>query len=68
VREQTGYAIGGIPPVGHAHPLVTFVDRALLAHDRIWAAAGHPHAVFPLTPGELVAMTGGRVADVAKAG
>jgi prolyl-tRNA editing enzyme YbaK/EbsC (Cys-tRNA(Pro) deacylase) len=66
VREQTGYAIGGIPPLGHAHPLVTFVDRDLLAHERIWAAAGHPHAVFPLTPSELVAMTGGRVADVAK--
>jgi prolyl-tRNA editing enzyme YbaK/EbsC (Cys-tRNA(Pro) deacylase) len=67
VRAETGYAIGGIPPLGHARALVTFVDEDLLRLDRIWAAAGHPHAVFPLTPEELVAMTGGRVASVAKA-
>jgi prolyl-tRNA editing enzyme YbaK/EbsC (Cys-tRNA(Pro) deacylase) len=64
VREQTGFAIGGIPPIGHARELVTLVDEDLLRLDRIWAAAGHPRAVFPLTPGELVAMTGGRVARV----
>ncbi|HSD21902.1 MAG TPA: YbaK/EbsC family protein [Anaeromyxobacter sp.] len=64
VREQTGFAIGGIPPIGHARELVTLVDEDLLRFDRIWAAAGHPRAVFPLTPGELVAMTGGRVARV----
>ena len=64
VREQTGFAIGGIPPIGHARELVTLVDESLLRFDRIWAAAGHPRAVFPLTPGELVAMTGGRVASV----
>jgi prolyl-tRNA editing enzyme YbaK/EbsC (Cys-tRNA(Pro) deacylase) len=64
VREQTGFAIGGIPPIGHARELVTLVDESLLRFDRIWAAAGHPRAVFPLTPGELVAMTGGRVARV----
>lgn len=68
VRAETGYAIGGIPPIGHARPLVTFVDEDLLKLERIWAAAGHPHAVFPLTPAELVDMTGGRVAAVAKAG
>ncbi|HEX7488608.1 MAG TPA: YbaK/EbsC family protein, partial [Anaeromyxobacteraceae bacterium] len=67
VREQTGFAIGGVPPIGHARPLVTVVDEALLAHPRIWAAAGHPHAVFALTPDELVRMTGGRVARVGAA-
>jgi prolyl-tRNA editing enzyme YbaK/EbsC (Cys-tRNA(Pro) deacylase) len=65
VREQTGFAIGGVPPIGHASPLVTLVDEALLAHSRIWAAAGHPHAVFELTPAELVAMTGGKVGQLA---
>jgi len=65
VREQTGYAIGGVPPIGHAQPLVTVVDEDLLRLERVWAAAGHPKAVFPLTPAELVAMTGGRVGKVA---
>jgi prolyl-tRNA editing enzyme YbaK/EbsC (Cys-tRNA(Pro) deacylase) len=65
VREQTGFAIGGVPPIGHAQPVVAVVDEALLAHARIWAAAGHPHAVFALTPDELVRMTGGAVARVA---
>lgn len=65
VREQTGFAIGGVPPVGHAGELVTLVDEALLGHEEIWAAAGHPKAVFPLTPAELVAMTRGRVARIA---
>lgn len=65
VRERTGFAIGGIPPAGHPEPLVTLVDEDLLRHDRIWAAAGHPNAVFPLTPDELVRMTGGRVARTA---
>ncbi|GEJ58147.1 YbaK/EbsC family protein [Anaeromyxobacter diazotrophicus] len=65
VREQTGYAIGGVPPIGHARPVVTLVDEALFQHPRIWAAAGHPHAVFALTPDELVRMTGGQVARIA---
>jgi prolyl-tRNA editing enzyme YbaK/EbsC (Cys-tRNA(Pro) deacylase) len=64
VRARTGFAIGGVPPVGHAQPVVTVVDEALLAYDRIWAAAGHPHAVFALTPAELVRMTAGTVARV----
>jgi prolyl-tRNA editing enzyme YbaK/EbsC (Cys-tRNA(Pro) deacylase) len=68
VRAETGFAIGGIPPIGHLRPLPTFIDEQLLSLGRIWAAAGHPHAVFQLTPAELVTMTGGRVADVAKAG
>jgi len=65
VRVETGFAIGGVPPLGHARPLSTFVDEALLAHAEVWAAAGHPHAVFRATPAELVAMTGGRVVRVA---
>jgi prolyl-tRNA editing enzyme YbaK/EbsC (Cys-tRNA(Pro) deacylase) len=65
VREQTGYSIGGVPPVGHARPLTTTIDEDLLRHSRIWAAAGHPNAVFPLAPDELVLLTGGRVARVA---
>jgi prolyl-tRNA editing enzyme YbaK/EbsC (Cys-tRNA(Pro) deacylase) len=65
VREQTGYAIGGVPPVGHPMPLLTIVDEALLGYAEIWAAAGHPNAVFRLIPDELVRMTAGRVARVA---
>jgi len=65
VREQTGFAIGGVPPIGHARPVVAVVDDALLAHAQIWAAAGHPHAVFSLSPEELVRMTGGKVAKIA---
>ena len=65
VRLETGYSIGGIPPVGLAKALPTLIDEDLLRHDRLWAAAGHPHAVFPLTPDELVRLTGGRVARTA---
>jgi prolyl-tRNA editing enzyme YbaK/EbsC (Cys-tRNA(Pro) deacylase) len=65
VREVTGYAIGGIPPVGHARKLDTIVDAHLLALDGLWAAAGHPNSLFALTADELVRMTGGRVAEVA---
>ncbi|MBV8756170.1 MAG: YbaK/EbsC family protein [Deltaproteobacteria bacterium] len=66
VRGQTGYAIGGVPPLGHASPLHCIVDEGLLAFARVWAAAGHPHAVFALTPAELVRMTNARVAAIAK--
>lgn len=65
VRETTGFAIGGVPPVGHAQPLRTFIDRDLLQHDVIWAAAGTPRAVFKLAPDDLVALTGGEVVQVA---
>jgi prolyl-tRNA editing enzyme YbaK/EbsC (Cys-tRNA(Pro) deacylase) len=65
VRAHTGQAIGGVSPVGHPTPLRTLVDRALADHDVVWAAAGHPHAVFPTTFDELVALTGGTPADVA---
>jgi prolyl-tRNA editing enzyme YbaK/EbsC (Cys-tRNA(Pro) deacylase) len=65
VREVTGYAIGGIPPLGHAQKLDTIIDAHLMTLDGLWAAAGHPNSLFPLTPKELVSMTGGRVAEVA---
>ena len=65
VREVTGYAIGGIPPLGHAQKLDTIVDAHLMTLEGLWAAAGHPNSLFALTPGELVSMTGGRVAEVA---
>jgi Cys-tRNA(Pro) deacylase len=61
VRQHTGFAVGGVPPVGHVASLATFIDRDLLQYDEIWAAAGSPHAVFRLTPGDLQNMTGGEV-------
>ncbi len=63
VRDATGYAIGGTPPFGHARPLRAVVDRALLAYDTVWAAAGTPDTVFELTPDELVRASGAEVAD-----
>jgi prolyl-tRNA editing enzyme YbaK/EbsC (Cys-tRNA(Pro) deacylase) len=65
VRAATGVAIGGVPPVGHPQPLRTLVDAALSVYDVVWAAAGHPHAVFPTTHDELVRITGGTSAEVA---
>ena len=64
VREHTGFAIGGVPPLGHAEPLQTFIDRDLLQYDEIWAAAGTPNAVFKLAPTHLEQMTGGRVVAI----
>lgn len=66
VRAATGYAIGGVPPFGHATALDVFVDRDLLAYDEVWAAAGTPNDVFPLTPDDLVRVAGGTVADLAR--
>lgn len=65
VRDKTGYAIGGVCPIAHATPPVTLIDADLLALDSLWAAAGHPHAVFNLSPRQLVAMTDAPVVDVA---
>jgi prolyl-tRNA editing enzyme YbaK/EbsC (Cys-tRNA(Pro) deacylase) len=65
VRQATGFAIGGVAPVGHVRPVRTFIDEDLLRHDAIWAAAGTPNAVFRLAPADLVAMTGGRVVPIA---
>jgi prolyl-tRNA editing enzyme YbaK/EbsC (Cys-tRNA(Pro) deacylase) len=64
VREATGYAIGGIPPLGHPAPIPTWIDRDLLQFDVVWAAAGTPNAVFPIAPGALVRATGGTVAEI----
>jgi prolyl-tRNA editing enzyme YbaK/EbsC (Cys-tRNA(Pro) deacylase) len=64
VRQHTGFVIGGVPPVGHTQPLETFIDEDLLQYGEIWAAAGTPHAVFRLTPGDLVKITIGRVAAI----
>ena len=64
VREHTGFVIGGVPPVGHTERLETYIDEDLMQYSEIWAAAGTPHAVFRLTPGNLVQMTGGQVAAI----
>jgi len=64
VRQVTGYAIGGVPPIAHENRLPTFIDRDLLQYELIYAAAGVPECVFPLTPDELVQGTGGLVDDV----
>ena len=64
VRRASGFAIGGVPPIGHAEPMVVFVDEDLLAHTTLWAAAGNPQAVFRLTPQELRTITNGRVIRV----
>jgi prolyl-tRNA editing enzyme YbaK/EbsC (Cys-tRNA(Pro) deacylase) len=65
VRAATGLAIGGVAPVGHTRALRTFVERSLSTWPRIWAAAGHPNTVFPLTYADLVRITGGQEVDVA---
>ena len=64
VKARTGYSIGGVSPVGHAHPPVTLIDRELFRFDVVWAAAGHPHGVFQLRPQDLERLTGAPVADV----
>lgn len=64
VREKTGFAIGGVAPLGHPEKLPTFVDEDLLAYSELWAAAGTPAALFPLTPAELLTITEGQVAAV----
>ncbi|MDX1430546.1 MAG: YbaK/EbsC family protein [Rhodothermales bacterium] len=65
VRAATGYAIGGVPPVGHATAIRTWIDADLLQFDEIWAAAGTPSAVFRLTPQALIDITGGELANTA---
>ena len=64
VKTRTGFSIGGVSPVAHATPPVTLIDRDLLRFDVVWAAAGHPHGVFPLHPGDLQRLTGAPVMDV----
>ncbi|WP_336922641.1 YbaK/EbsC family protein [Aquipuribacter sp. SD81] len=67
VRQSTGFVIGGVAPVGHTHELPTLVDADLAHLGEVWAAAGHPHAVFPTTHDELVRITGGTSATVSAA-
>jgi prolyl-tRNA editing enzyme YbaK/EbsC (Cys-tRNA(Pro) deacylase) len=64
VRDRTGFAIGGVAPVGHSSPVRTLIDVTLAAHDQIWAAAGHPRSVFPTSYAELVRLTGGSPIEV----
>ena len=64
VRDATGFAIGGVPPLGHARQMPIVMDRALLAHDVLWAAAGRPDAVFAVTPADLERASGAVVADL----
>lgn len=63
-RDATGFVVGGVAPFGHKVPLRVVVDRALLRHDEVWAAAGLPDAVFPIAPAELVRVAGATEADV----
>jgi prolyl-tRNA editing enzyme YbaK/EbsC (Cys-tRNA(Pro) deacylase) len=64
VRDVTGFAIGDIPPLGHALPLTTFMDDALLAYEQVWAAAGTPDAVFPVAPRRLAEAADARIISV----
>lgn len=64
VLEQTGYAIGGIPPIGHSNTITTFIDEDLLQYGEIWAAAGTPNAVFKLTPSILTELTKGKIVNI----
>lgn len=64
VRAQTGFVIGGVPPVGHTNPLTVLVDEDLMQYTEIWAAAGTPNALFSLTPRDLARMTGGQVVSI----
>ncbi len=64
VRETSGYAIGGVPPVGHKTPIQTYIDEDLLQYPFVWAAAGTPNAIFKVDPHELVKLSGGTVVSV----
>jgi prolyl-tRNA editing enzyme YbaK/EbsC (Cys-tRNA(Pro) deacylase) len=64
VRHQTGFAIGGVPPLGHSQALDAWIDEDLFQYAEIWAAAGTPNAVFRLAPADLLRMTGGRVVKI----
>lgn len=68
VRDRTGFAIGGVAPVGHSRPVVTYMDQSLLDHEVVWAAAGTPRSVFPIAPEDLRRATEAKVADLAADG
>ncbi len=63
IRAQTGFAIGGVSPIGHLNPIKTFIDPRLMEFDELWAAAGTPRHVFVISPQVLVDVTGAMVAD-----
>lgn len=63
-REKTGYPIGGVPPVAHEHPIDIFIDEDLTEYEKVWAAAGTPHAVFCIRSSDLPLVTGGRLIDL----
>ena len=65
VKAKTGFSIGGVAPLAHAAPVLVLIDRSLFRFDELWAAAGHPHAVFKLSPQALAHLTGAAVADLA---
>ena len=65
VKSRTGFSIGGVSPLAHATPVVLLIDQSLFRFDQIWAAAGHPNAVFQLAPADLEQLTGAPVVDVA---
>ncbi len=64
VHSVTGFAIGGVPPLGHIQKMETYLDEDLLQHKTIWGAAGTPNAIFELTPDDLIKMTNGKVVRV----
>ncbi len=64
VRQVTGYAIGGVPPFGHAEPMITYMDTDLLRHDTVWAAAGTPKAVFSIPSTQLRDVADARTIEV----
>ena len=68
VLEQTGFEVGGVPPVGHERPLRTLIDRSLSRFGTVWAAAGNAHAVFPIAYEQLVSITQGQVMDLVVTG
>lgn len=68
VKARTGFSIGGVSPVAHATPVLQVLDVSLFRFDRVWAAAGHPHGVFPASPAQLGRLTGARIEDVAQGG
>lgn len=63
IRAQTGFAIGGVSPIGHLNPIRAFIDPRLSEFDVIWAAAGTPHHIFPIAPDTLISITGAKTAD-----
>jgi Cys-tRNA(Pro) deacylase len=64
VKDITGFPIGGVPPVGHKNLMRIFIDEDLMEYEIIWSAAGNPHAVFKLTPQDLVKITSGEIKDI----